>query len=79
MLKKLLTNKNTMLLLKSVLYRFAGTLATILITFVLTGSFRISLSVGLLECVSKIALYFFYDKFWSFLVYRLELWKKYSE
>lgn len=79
MLKKLLNNRNVMLLLKSVVYRCAGTLATVLITLLLTGSFRISVSVGALECLSKIALYFFYDKFWSFMVYRIDLWRKYSE
>lgn len=68
-----------MLLLKSVLYRIAGTMATILITLLLTGSFKISLSVGLLECLSKIALYFMYDKFWAYLSYKIELWRKYSE
>lgn len=55
-------------LLKSIIYRIFGTVCTILITFIFTGELIISFSVGAVELISKILLYYVYDKLWSYFV-----------
>ena len=59
---------NTLLLIKSIGYRIFGTLATIVISFIFTGSLKISVSIGFFEVISKIILYFVYDKIWEKIV-----------
>lgn len=61
---------NSVLLIKSVGYRLFGTLATIIISFIFTGSIKISFSIGLFEVISKILLYFVYDKIWEKFILR---------
>lgn len=58
-------NNNLILLIKSIGYRFFATIATFLIAFLFTGNVTISLSIGLSELLSKILLYFLYDKLWQ--------------
>lgn len=61
---------NSVLLIKSVGYRLFGTLATIIISFIFTGSIKISFSIGFFEVISKILLYFVYDKIWEKFILR---------
>lgn len=61
-------NHNTLLLIKSIGYRIFGTLATVVISFIFTGSVKISVSIGFFEVISKIILYFVYDKIWEKIV-----------
>ena len=56
---------NILLLIKSIGYRIFATLATIIISFIFTKSIKISISIGLLEVISKIVLYFMYEKIWE--------------
>lgn len=58
-------------LLKGVLYRVFGTLCTILISFIFTGSIVISLSIGVVEVVSKIVLYYLYERIWMFAMTKI--------
>lgn len=58
-------NTNLLLIIKSIGYRIFGTLATIIISFIFTGSIKISLGIGFFEVISKIILYFVYDKLWE--------------
>lgn len=50
---------------KSVLYRLFGTGITILIAFILTGNFPASISIGIIELLSKIILYYVYERIWQ--------------
>lgn len=58
-------NHDILLLVKSIGYRIFATLVTIIISFVFTKSIKISISIGLLEVISKIVLYFVYEKIWE--------------
>ena len=63
-------------LIKGILYRVFGTLCTILISFIFTRSIQISLGIGFVEVVSKILLYYIYERVWLFVmkkVYKKEL------
>ena len=52
-------------IIKSICYRLFGTLTTIIIALLFTGSFPASLGIGLLELVSKIILYYIYERIWQ--------------
>lgn len=52
-------------ILKSCLYRVFGTTVTILIALIFTGSFPASVSIGVVELISKIMLYYFYERVWQ--------------
>ncbi|MEW5798514.1 MAG: DUF2061 domain-containing protein [Bacteroidota bacterium] len=52
-------------LLKAVSYRFLGTLATVLITFVLTQEIALSLSIGAFELLGKIVLFYVHERLWD--------------
>lgn len=52
-------------LAKAVSYRAFGSLVTALIFLALTGNARISVGAGVLDCISKIALYFVHERIWA--------------
>lgn len=69
-LKKIFVGKpgkdsNMKSLLKSISWRIVGTLDTILISFVVTGQLTMALSIGSVEVVSKILLYYLHERAWE--------------
>lgn len=52
-------------LLKSISWRIVGTLDTIVISYLLTGEIELAMSIGGIEVVSKMLLYFFHERAWS--------------
>jgi len=52
-------------ILKAVSWRFFGTLTTIIIVYVMFKRLDIAVFTGLLETVSKIALYFVHERIWN--------------
>ncbi len=59
-------NSHILSLIKGILYRIFGTLCTIIISFVFTGSIKISIGIGMVEIISKILLYYIYERLWLF-------------
>ncbi|MBQ2870771.1 DUF2061 domain-containing protein [bacterium] len=59
-------DSHTLSLIKGILYRFFGTICTILISFVFTKNVTISLSIGIVEIISKVLLYYVYERLWIF-------------
>lgn len=51
--------------LKTVSWRVIGTLDTILIAYLITGTINHALSIGGIELVSKMILYFFHERSWN--------------
>ena len=51
-------------ILKSISYRFLGTLQTIIITYILTKNFVISSSVGVIGLCIKPLIYFLHERIW---------------
>lgn len=49
---------------KAVSYRFVGTITTIIISYLFTGSFVISTGIGVVEFVIKPLNYFLHERFW---------------
>ena len=52
-------------LLKTISWRIIGTLDTILISWVITGALSLAFSIGFIELVTKMVLYFFHERTWA--------------
>lgn len=56
--------------LKTISWRIIGTLDTMLISFLITGKLDIALSIGGIEVVSKMVLYYIHERTWIKLLKR---------
>ena len=52
-------------LLKTISWRIIGTLDTILISWLITGALSLAFSIGLIELITKMALYFLHERAWA--------------
>ena len=50
---------------KTVSWRAVGTLDTILISYLITGSFKMAASIGSIELFTKMILYYFHERTWN--------------
>lgn len=69
-LKKLFSAKsgkdsNAKSLLKSISWRIVGTIDTIVISYLVTGQLVMAVSIGSVEVVSKILLYYLHERVWE--------------
>lgn len=51
--------------IKTISWRVIGTLDTILISWLITGHIALALSIGSIELVTKMVLYFFHERIWN--------------
>jgi uncharacterized membrane protein len=49
---------------KAISWRILGTIDTVLIAFLISGAWRLALSIGLLESASKMILYIIHERIW---------------
>jgi uncharacterized membrane protein len=68
--KKLFSGKsgkdsNAKSLLKSISWRIVGTIDTIVISYFVTGQLVMAVSIGSVEVVSKILLYYLHERVWE--------------
>jgi len=52
-------------IVKSISWRLVGTIDTFVISWVITGKVALALSIGSIELVTKMVLYFFHERFWN--------------
>lgn len=52
-------------IIKSISWRFIGTIDTILISWLITGKVSLALSIGVIELFTKMVLYFFHERIWN--------------
>ncbi len=50
---------------KTLSWRTLGTLDTVLISYIITGSFAMAASIGSIELVTKMILYYFHERAWN--------------
>ena len=50
---------------KSISWRVVGTLDTILIAWFVTGEVNAAISIGSIELITKMVLYFFHERLWN--------------
>jgi adenylylsulfate kinase len=56
---------HTRTILKTISWRFAATLTTIVIVLIFTGQIKLAFSVGGVGVVAKLILYFFHERIWN--------------
>lgn len=61
------SDKATRSILKAISWRIVGTIDTILISWFITGKITMALSIGLVEVVTKMILYFFHERIWNLI------------
>lgn len=54
-------------IIKSVSWRIVGTLDTIMISWFITGKVSMALTIGSIELITKMALYFFHERIWNLI------------
>lgn len=54
-------------LVKALSYRLTGTLATMTISFLVTGRLMLAFSIGVIELISKIGIYYVHERIWESL------------
>ncbi len=69
-LKKVFASKpgkdsNAKSLMKSISWRIVGTIDTIIISYIITGELVMAFSIGSVEVVSKILLYYLHERVWE--------------
>lgn len=52
-------------LLKTISWRVIGTLDTVFISWLITGKLTLAFSIGTIELVTKMLLYFFHERVWE--------------
>lgn len=51
--------------LKSISWRIVGTIDTIFISWFITGEIKMALTIGSIEVVTKMILYYFHERTWN--------------
>ena len=54
-------------IVKSLTWRTIGTIDTILISWLLTGTLSLAFSIGAIELFTKMALYFLHERAWNLI------------
>lgn len=52
-------------IVKSISWRVIATITTMVLVFIFTGSFALSLSIGFFEVVAKMVIYYFHERTWN--------------
>jgi uncharacterized membrane protein len=60
-----MTDKHYRSLAKSVSYRITGSLYTILISYLIVGNIGLAISIGIVEMLTKIFLYYLHERIWD--------------
>lgn len=57
---------------KTISWRTLGTLDTMVISYLITGSLAMAASIGGIEVVTKMILYYFHERTWNKLSFGIE-------
>ena len=57
--------KHSRSVVKALSWRVTGTLDTILVSYLITGTMKMALSIGFVELFTKIGLYYFHERVWN--------------
>ncbi|MBD8489546.1 DUF2061 domain-containing protein [Echinicola sp. CAU 1574] len=58
-------DSNIKSVVKSISWRLVGTIDTMVISYIITGQIKTALSIGSIEVVSKMVLYYFHERAWA--------------
>lgn len=51
-------------ILKTISWRIIGTIDTMILSWLITGSWKLGLTIGGVEIITKMVLYFFHERAW---------------
>ena len=51
-------------ILKTISWRVIGTLDTMILSWIITGSLKIGVAIGGIEVITKMVLYYFHERAW---------------
>jgi len=51
-------------ILKTISWRIIGTIDTMILSWLITGSWKLGLTIGGVEVITKMALYFLHERAW---------------
>jgi uncharacterized membrane protein len=60
-----MTNTVYRSVVKTITWRIVGTIDTIVISYFITGSFKMGVVIGSIEIISKMVLYFLHERVWQ--------------
>jgi len=60
-----MTESRTRSLTKAFTWRVVGTITTIIVSYIVTGSIHFALSIGLAEIVAKMIVYYIHERAWT--------------
>jgi uncharacterized membrane protein len=49
---------------KTISWRLIGTLDTIILSWIITGNFKLGMAIGGVEVITKMVLYYFHERAW---------------
>lgn len=49
---------------KTISWRIIGTLDTIILSWIITGNLKVGMTIGGVEVITKMILYFFHERVW---------------
>jgi len=52
-------------IIKAFSFRFVATVTTVILIIVFTGNFALAGTIGMLDVVSKLLLYYFHERMWN--------------
>ncbi|MHA7059235.1 DUF2061 domain-containing protein [Aquimarina sp. M1] len=63
-------------LVKTITWRFVGTLDTMLIAWLITGNAMVGLQIGMSEVVTKMILYYMHERLWYKIDYGIKKYRR---
>ncbi len=54
-------------LVKSISWRLVGTIDTFIISWIITGEVSVAITIGSIEFITKMVLYFFHERIWNII------------
>ncbi|WP_340202242.1 DUF2061 domain-containing protein [Ascidiimonas sp. W6] len=63
--EKLNSGSHKVSLLKAISWRVIGTIDTMVISYLLTGNLKVAFSIGSIEVISKMLLYYLHERVWG--------------
>lgn len=58
-------DKKRRTILKSITFRIVATIATVVIVYLLTGNLALANTIGLIDLVSKLLIYYLHERAWE--------------
>jgi uncharacterized membrane protein len=52
-------------ILKTISWRIVGTVDTMIVSYIITGSIKIGMAIGGFEVFTKMILYYFHERVWN--------------